>query len=467
MRPSAAICAACALVAPAAVGSSSGWQAVETAARGQYVIDAQLVTGAEGSVVAVWEGGDGNVRGSFRDATARRWSRPLLLARGPTRDRRVSGFALAGDRRNGAVLITSSARLTARFADLTQRRWSRARILGRDPIGSPVVVLDQAGNATAVWRRGRPRPALVAARGSLRTGRWKPPVVIADAAAREPQLVMDRTGGVIVLWASCVDQRRPTGCELAGPMETPSLHRYRLALRRRDARSGRWGRIVTVRTVSLLHLLGTAGQRTVLADADGGVTVVWIDDATEVVASTLSPGARSWSAPALLARPRDDCGFDLGPSWPVGGMLRGSTNAGGDALITWICPEFRGDQVGALTRTAGTSAWSPLALPEELGAALSFSTALADDRTAFLSAKVPAESEGERRLAGVHPPGVGVWSLTDLSFGDHRRAAEDHAFVVTESAGAALAVWTRKLPGSRDDALETVRYLPPAFQGPG
>lgn len=447
------------LATSAAVGSSSGWQAAETAARGQFIVDAQLVTGAEGGAVAVWEGGDGAVRASFRDASKGVWRAARLLARGPRPGRRINGFAVAGDRRNRAVLITSSALLTARIGDLQRRRWSSAHVLGRKPVGNPVVTVDGAGNATAVWLRGGLKRAWLSARGSLRTGRWSAPVVIAGAAVSEPQLAVDRSGGVIVHWVRCVD-KRPARCGLGRPLQTPELRRYRLELRRRSP-VGRWGPNVRVRTVSLTHLLGTRGQRAVLADADGGITLAWINDAVEVVASTLRPGARSWSAPSLLARPRDDCRFDLGPSWPVGGMLRAATNAGGDVLITWICPDFRRDQVGAVTRAAGTSVWTPLALPSRLADATSFNAALANDRTVFLAAKIPAEGEGESRLAGVLPAGAGEWALTDLTFGDNRRASQDHAFVTTEPARAAVAVWTRGAPGSRQEALETVRYLPP------
>jgi hypothetical protein len=454
---SAAICAACALVtavaaglpsAIAAVGSPSGWQPVETVARSGYLGDPQLVTDAAGNAVAVWEGADGNVYGSFRDPAERRWGRRLLLAKGPSRGRSIHGFALVADKRNGAVLITSSARLTARFADLARRRWSPARVLGRNPIGRPVAAVDSAGNATAVWLRRGPKSAWFSARGSVRTGRWSAPVAIASAAMSEPQLSVARDGGVTVLWVRCVETR-PARCGLARPMQSPELRRYRLELRRRSP-AGSWTPVVKVRTVSLTHLLGTRGQRAVFSDADGGVTVAWIDDARRIVASTLRAGARSWSSPALLARPRDDCSFDAGPSWPTGGMLRASVNAGGDALIAWVCSQRDRDQVGALTRRAGASTWSPLNLPSEVDYLPTFGVAIGDDRTAFLTAVVLAEGDRERLVGAVHPPGVDSWSLTDLQL---RRF--DGAYVVTGPSGIAVAFAIRDL-----NALDAAFYWP-------
>lgn len=153
--------------------------------------------------------------------------------------------------------------------------------------GSPHVVLDSEGNATAVWQSWNGTDTVVESAYRPAGEGWGVPVdlsepelegevVLGAHGAGSPQIVVDRNGNVTVIWERYAGSKivlqtvdRPTG--------------------------GSWTEPVDIGEVNL----GAAPEPWIAVDWEGNSTAVWKKG--EVIQSSFRPFAGEWEAPVPLS----------------------------------------------------------------------------------------------------------------------------------------------------------------------
>lgn len=260
--------------------------------------------------------------------------------------RLVGGALSAGLVLCSAPLATATAAGATPTAGTlgTAPSWGHAADLSKPGgLGTyPVVGLDAAGDAVAVWAE------LVGTHGQYRidtanryakSSAWSQPVALSrrNLFADFPQLAVNADGAAVAAWDA--------GGESNGTKRPPDPT-IGVAVRRSAA--GRWSRV---------HALGTPStfpyDATAAIDAKGDATVAWVSSAG-VQASTLPFGSHTWSAPVTLATV---------PSNSVASALQLASNAAGEVVAVWDDYLSGGVLTGetnavmAAVRPAGSGTW--------------------------------------------------------------------------------------------------------------
>jgi len=210
---------------------------------------------------------------------------------------------------------------SSRYSSVTQQ-WSAPvslHVAGAGDAFEPALVVDSAGNATAMWRqRNAPASAVIRARRfNAATGVWEEAVEVDTAMLlSNPVLVVDRSNVVTAAWVrldtddglAIVASSRFDGAGWSAPVQVSSV----------DAR-------------------GDTGAPALVVDAAGHVTAAWIEALADTgidepvsdyqISSSRHDGA-GWSTPVRLDTPFDSRSVSFFP--------RLAADAAGNVTAIWI-----------------------------------------------------------------------------------------------------------------------------------
>lgn len=293
--------------------------------------------------------------------------------------------------------------------------WSRpVNVSGGIRIGedSPLVRVDSAGNATALWQQYRGGKSFYASAVRQVGGTWSTPSPffsdLEDASGL--QLAVDTLGNETTVWG------RHVGRSWAVQSATRAV-------------GGTWSAPVTLSAAG-------AGSAIVAAGPEGNVTAVWLLEREEgwrsvVQSATLSAGG-SWSAPVTLSPPRKDArspqiAFD---------------HQGG-ATVVWE-EEYSG-AVESATRSSG-GIWSAPVTLSAPGVRAAWPQVAVDsqgDATAVWTGVVFSGGRAEsRRIQTASRPVGGSWSAPVSISGPGHRQVQDPQIAVSPQ-DEATAIWQR------------------------
>jgi hypothetical protein len=342
--------------------------------------------------------------------------------------------------------------------------------------GSPHVVLDSEGNATAVWDRWNGVDTVVESAYRPAGESWGAPedlsepelegeVVPGAHDAQSPQIAVDRNNNVTVVW------ERYAGTKLL----VQSVDR--------PAGGGSWTSPADIGEVAL----GAAPEPWIAVDWEGRATVVWKD--AGVIESAFRPFAGSWEAPVPLSPEESftpqaamDARGDTTVAWmhfdgsnyvvesayrpegaeweaptlvsqpgEAGGNPHVALDATGDSLVAWRGEDEGKEFVRAAYRPAGGS-WAPAGDVSTEGEAVEAVRAAVDPNGNAIVAWAGNGSEdgGHKVVRAAYKPTGGSWeSAVDLSASGGNSFPSD---VVFDTGGNAALVWQRQ-----DEAGTTVQ----------
>ena len=269
----------------------------------------------------------------------------------------------------------------------------------------PHVVVDGAGNATAIWREYTTTTPIRAASRPA-GGSWGPPTYISPPTenALEPALAVDSGGTVTAVWSRIEGMSNRYVDSASKPA------------------NGGWSPVDTLGT-------GYADRPTVAAGPAGVAVVAWVVSEgldSHVVGTVKEPSG--WTSPVPLSAPS---GLTEQP--------RSAVDGSGHAFVTW--PRYQNPYlVVQLAEWAPGGGWSP---------AVDLSTVGADARIARIDANPAGQvvvgwtrSDGSKFRAQVttRSPGGGWEAPVTLSGQGRDAVLRD---VGIDAPGAVTSVWTR------------------------
>lgn len=234
--------------------------------------------------------------------------------------------------------------------------------------GTPHVVLDSEGNATAVWDRWNGTETVVESAYRPAGESWGAPEDLHDASA--PRIAVDRNGNVTVLWeAGTVSHtvlqsvEKPAGGTWTAPEDIAEFSQGAspepwIAVDWEGNATAVWKQGEVIKS-AFRPFAGSWSEPTSLSgeesftsqatmDARGDTTVVWMhfDGSHYVVESAYRPEGGEWEAPTLVSLPGEE-----------GGNPHVALDAKGDALVVWRGFDEGEEFVRASYRPQGGS-WS-------------------------------------------------------------------------------------------------------------
>ena len=257
--------------------------------------------------------------------------------------------------------------------------------------GNPHVVLDSAGNATAVWDRWNGVDTVVESAYRPAGEGWEAPIDLSEPElggevvpgandAGSPQIVVDRNGNVTVLWERYAGTKivlqsvdRPVGGSWTAPTDIGEVNLGAapepwIAIDWEGRATAVW-RDAGVIQAAFRPYLGeweapvplSGGEDFVpqaAMDARGDVTAVWMhfDGSSYVVESAYRPEAGEWESPTLVSQSGEE-----------GGNPHVALDAQGDSLVVWRGEDEGDEFVRAAYRPLGGSWGQPVdvSLPGE------------------------------------------------------------------------------------------------------
>lgn len=218
------------------------------------------------------------------------------------------GGACSGSAGTCTVSMTAARSVTATFAAASAAAWSDTALVSAPGADQPRVVIDAAGNATAIWRQrdgGVSRHSVWASRRPA-GGAWSAPVAVESSDNDIPHAALavePASGRVMAVWGELTN----------GGIEVRA--------RPADA-TGTWG------TTALISAAGrNVGSVHVGMDAAGNAVAVWSQTdtgSTNSVWSNRYAVASGWGSAVRVA---NDGEQDLDPSLAVAGN--------GQAVVVW------------------------------------------------------------------------------------------------------------------------------------
>lgn len=331
------------------------------------------------------------------------------------------------------------------------------------------VATDDAGNGLAVWEAALTgRTAIRVRRYDAAAGVWETPIrelSLATANNRKPVVVMDRAGNAFALWQRLVGEdwivqarrfdRAAGGWESASATLSVAGERAQahtlafeadgdavaawsadgvIRARRFDAAAGAWESTSS----ALSSDAGGAADPAVVVDAKGSATVAWETDGT-IEAKRYDPAKEQWPAtPTRLS--------------PAGAATAGDVRLGideaGHVQAVWSASEAGGTFVEG-RRFDGT--WGPVTtLTPRTGIAYTPVLATAPGGTSTVAWYALADGKYVIRARR--------WDGTKWDAGTTLSTPSAHAWgpqIATDAAGRTLVVWRR--PGS-PSTIESRRF---------
>jgi hypothetical protein len=293
--------------------------------------------------------------------------------------------------------------------------WSRPmNVSGVISIGeeSPLVSVDSAGNATAVWRRYRSGKLVYERAVRQAGGPWSTPSrffgYFEDAYGL--RIAVDPLGNETAIWGRRVGRSRVVQSATRPP-------------------GGTWSAPVTLSAAG-------AGSALVAAGPEGNVTAVWLLEREEgwrsVVQSATRPPGGIWSAPVTLSPPRKAARSPQIALDPQGG-----------ATVVWE-EEFSGATQSA-TRLPG-GIWSAPVTLSATGVRTGWPQVAVDSQGNATAVWAGAVFSGDRiqsdRIQTATRPAGGSWSAPVSISKPGRRHVQDPQIAVSPQ-GEATAIWQR------------------------
>ncbi len=222
---------------------------------------------------------------------------------------------LRGSGNSRLLVLGATALACLLFAPLAKAGWLPPVDVSAagEHIGGSRVVLDSAGNATAVWDRWDGASKVVESAYREAGSGWQSPIVLSELEsqgeeeaagaqnASSPRIAVDGEGGATVVWE-----------RYGGANRLLIQATYRPP-------GGSWQAPVDIGEVTTM----VAPEPWVAVDAAGDATAVWKN--REVIESAYRPAGGSWQAPAPISDPETE---SFTPQAAV--------NAQGDATAVWM-----------------------------------------------------------------------------------------------------------------------------------
>lgn len=363
---------------------------------------------------------------------------------------------------------------------------------GQD-VGSPHVVLDSAGDATAVWDRWTGNDTVVEAAYRPPGQTWQMPQTISDAPgesssegqegahdATAPRIAIDAQGDVTAIWERYAGTNRlllqvayrPAGGEWQTPITIGEVHTMMspepwLAMDEQGDASATWTDGGTVFAAykpageawgSPVRLSDTeAFVPETAMDARGDVTAVWMhfDGARYVVQSAYRPAGGAWELPVQVSAPGEE-----------GGDPQVALDARGDAIIVWDGhPTEYSDKAMVAYRPSGGTWREPVAVSDEGEMLESLKVALDAEGDAIVAWGGSGKEEGGYAAvrATYRSAGGGWESPRTLSEAGENAYPSDLVF---DASGNAAILWQRS-SGSKQVLQVDYRPADGDWQAPG
>jgi len=295
--------------------------------------------------------------------------------------------------------------------------WSRPmNVSGVMRIGeeSPLVSVDSAGNATAVWGRYRGGKPIYESAVRQAGGPWSTPSRFLGGLedAYGLQIAVDLLGNETGIWG------RRVGRSWVVQSATRSS-------------GGIWSAPVTLSAAG-------AGSALVAAGPDGNVTAVWLLEREEgrrcVVQSATRSAGGSWSAPVTLS-----------PSRKAARSPQIALDSQGGAVAVWE-EEYSG-AIESSTRSSG-GIWSAPATLSSNGVMGDWPQVAVDSQGNTTAVWAGRASNGSRiriqshRIQAATRPAGGIWSApVSISKAGHRHVQDPQ--IAVSPQGDATAIWQR------------------------
>ena len=299
---------------------------------------------------------------------------------------------------------------------------------GSEHVGSPHVVLDSAGNATAVWDRWNGSDTVVEASYRPAGEGWQEPIVLSDpdeeetspgaSDAQSPRVVADRNNNVTVTW------ERYAGTKIVlQSVDRPA--------------SGDWGEPKTFAEAPL----AMAPEPWIAGDWEGNQTTVWVQEQT--IRTAFRPFAGEWGEPKTLSGDES-----LTP--------QAAMDARGDAIAVWMRHESDRYVVESAYRPEQGEWEEPVLVsqPGEEGG----NPHVAIDGKGDSLVVWRGEDEGKEVLRAAYRAAGGSWSQpTDVSSPGE---AVQSPRAAVDPAGNAIAAWAGNTAELGADDIVHVSFKP-------
>jgi hypothetical protein len=333
-------------------------------------------------------------------------------------------------------------------------------------VGSPHVVLDSEGNATAVWDRWNGTDTVVESSYRPAGEGWEAPidlsepelegeVVLGANDAQSPQIAVDRNNNVTVLWERYAGTKivlqsvdRPVGGSWTSPVDIGEVGLGAapepwIAVDWEGRATAVWKDDGVIQTAfrpfagSWETPVPLSGEGSFVPqaamDARGDTTVVWMhfDGSHYVVESAYRPEGGAWEPPTLVSEPGEE-----------GGNPHVALDADGDSLVAWRGEDGGEEFVRAAYRPVGGSWGAAASVSAEGEAVQSVRDAVDPDGNAIVAwAGNTGEAGGHEIVHAAFKPVGGEWEApAELSAGGGNSFPSD---VVFDTGGNAALIWQR------------------------
>jgi hypothetical protein len=361
----------------------------------------------------------------------------------------------------------------ALFAPVAQAGWLPPVDISEsgEAAGSPHVVLDSEGNATAVWDRWNGTDTVVESAYRPAGEGWGVPVDLSEPElegevvpgahdAQSPQIAVDRNGNVTVLWERYAGTKivlqsvdRPTGGSWTAPVDIGEVNlgpdpEPWIAVDWEGNATAVWKQGEVIQS-AFRPFAGSWGAPIPISgdesfvpqaamDARGDTTAVWMhfDGSHYVVESAYRPEGGEWESPTLVSQPGEEAGNP-----------HAALDAKGDVLVVWKGHGEGSESVRAAYRPVGGSWGSPVDVSSEGEHVQELRDAVDPEGNAIVVWAGDTGETGAYDIAhAAYKPVGGEWGTpTELS------ADEGNAFpsdVVFDTSGNAAVVWERSAGSS-------------------
>jgi len=360
------------------------------------------------------------------------------------------------------------------FASVAQAGWLSPVGISEagEHIGTPQVVLDSEGNATAVWDRWNGTETVVESAYRPAGEGWQAPTDLSEPSqagggggeegvpgerdASSPRIAVDADGDTTVIWEryTAADKTllqatyRPAGGSWEAPLsigelKTGSAPEPWVAVDSQGDVTALWQNQGTIESayrpagggweapVSISSAESGGAQAAV--SAQGDATAVWMhfDGSRYVVQSAYRPAGGGWEAPTVLSEPGER-----------GGDPHIALDAHGDSIVLWR-GESAGIEVARAAYKPAKGSWQSPANVSKLGEGVQEPRVALDangDAIAAWSAS-SGEGGGYATVQAAYLPAGGSWEAPiDLSEGGENAYPADLVF---DTSGNAALIWQR------------------------
>lgn len=365
-------------------------------------------------------------------------------------------------------LVGAAVVACALFAPAAQAGWLPAVDISEpgEHAGSPHVVLDSEGNATAVWDRWNGVDTVVESAYRPAGEGWGVPVDLSEPElegevvpgahdAQAPQIAVDRNGNVTVLWERYAGTKivlqsvdRPAGGSWSAPVDIGEVNLGAapepwIAVDWEGNATAVWKQGEVIQS-AFRPFLGSWGAPIPISggdsfvpqaamDARGDVTAVWMhfDGSRYVVEAAYRPEGGEWEFPTLVSQPGESAGNP-----------HVALDSGGESLVAWRGEDKGEEYVRAAYRPVGEPWGQPANVSSEGEQVQSVRAAVDPNGNAIVAWAGDIPKEGGYEIAhAAYKSAGGEWETpAELSADGGNSFPSD---VVFDTSGNASLIWQR------------------------